>query len=344
MTKTTGFLRIIILLVTLGTLMVGCSEKAPLLGDARDAYIVDRTMEPFIEQGSIFVGDPREADRLFAEKLRQGYLSFADISWKRKEYLASRFFGDKATLIAEGQYPELDSLADRDFSEGALNDMARVRNQIVSLMQQGAVMHAPRSSASSQLMFDCWVEFANRGDNDDLVQRCKTDMESSVLEMQTALDNAANGLPTYQSGYRPFDPNNPNNASRPKLGQPVYPKDTMVAKAYNHPQSYVVFFGLNKSKLSKEAKSVLDDIVKLVAEHQPSKIELGGHADRSGSEKYNMKLSKERVLSLAEYLESQGVRNDIMEARAFGETKPRIPTKDGVKEKENRYGEIVLIP
>ena len=62
-------------------------------------------------------------------------------------------------------------------------------------------------------------------------------------------------------------------------------------------------------------------------------IEVIGHTDRSGSEQYNITLSKLRANSVKKYLKSLGIMEERISTFYFGEKKPKIITKDGIKEK-----------
>jgi outer membrane protein OmpA-like peptidoglycan-associated protein len=67
-----------------------------------------------------------------------------------------------------------------------------------------------------------------------------------------------------------------------------------------------------------------------------------GHADRSGPESYNLALSQRRAEAVAAALRARGVPGDAMSLQAFGETRPRVPTADGVREPQNRRVEILF--
>jgi opacity protein-like surface antigen len=67
-----------------------------------------------------------------------------------------------------------------------------------------------------------------------------------------------------------------------------------------------------------------------------------GHADRSGTPQYNQRLSERRAQAVAAELERRGVARSNMAIQAFGESRPLVPTADGVREPQNRRVEIVL--
>jgi len=71
---------------------------------------------------------------------------------------------------------------------------------------------------------------------------------------------------------------------------------------------------------------------------------LAGYADRSGTEKYNLALSERRNASVRVYLGQRGIPDAAMSSQAFGESNPRVPTADGVRELQNRRVEITYGP
>jgi outer membrane protein OmpA-like peptidoglycan-associated protein len=69
-------------------------------------------------------------------------------------------------------------------------------------------------------------------------------------------------------------------------------------------------------------------------------LNVAGHADTSGSTAYNQKLSEERAKNVADLLHNAGVPAEAMTVQAFGETRPAVPTPDGVREPLNRRVEV----
>jgi outer membrane protein OmpA-like peptidoglycan-associated protein len=107
---------------------------------------------------------------------------------------------------------------------------------------------------------------------------------------------------------------------------------------------YIVFFDWDKSDITPEAATILDSAVTAYANCGTVPIMLAGHTDRSGSTQYNMGLSQRRNASVTEYLTSHGISGSAITSQAFGETMPRVPTADGVRELQNRRVEITYGP
>jgi len=66
-----------------------------------------------------------------------------------------------------------------------------------------------------------------------------------------------------------------------------------------------------------------------------------GHADRAGSEAYNMELSLRRANAVRAALVARGVSPDSITVAGRGETEPDVPTADGVEEQVNRRVRII---
>ena len=107
---------------------------------------------------------------------------------------------------------------------------------------------------------------------------------------------------------------------------------------------YIVFFDWDKSDITPEAASILDSAVTAYGNCANVPVMLAGYADRSGTPKYNQGLSERRNTSVRSYLNARGIPDGSISSQAFGETNPRVPTADGVRELQNRRVEITYGP
>jgi OmpA-OmpF porin, OOP family len=105
---------------------------------------------------------------------------------------------------------------------------------------------------------------------------------------------------------------------------------------------YLVFFAWDQVNLTPVGLTVLDQVQADFAQGRSVRIVIAGHADRSGPEAYNLALSERRAQAVAQALSQRGIAANTMEIEAFGETQPRVPTADGVREPQNRRVEIVF--
>jgi outer membrane protein OmpA-like peptidoglycan-associated protein len=103
---------------------------------------------------------------------------------------------------------------------------------------------------------------------------------------------------------------------------------------------FIVFFDWDSSDISPDAAKILDSMVASYAGCGSAAVTVAGYADRSGSDSYNQGLSVRRANSVRQYLGPRSVPDSAMTVQGFGETNPRVPTADGVRELQNRRVEI----
>jgi outer membrane protein OmpA-like peptidoglycan-associated protein len=106
-------------------------------------------------------------------------------------------------------------------------------------------------------------------------------------------------------------------------------------------RTFLVFFDFDRADLTDRARQIIAEAA-TASRSNTTRIEVSGHADRSGTPQYNQRLSERRAQAVAAELERRGVARSAMAIQAFGETRPLVPTADGVREPQNRRVEIVL--
>jgi outer membrane protein OmpA-like peptidoglycan-associated protein len=108
------------------------------------------------------------------------------------------------------------------------------------------------------------------------------------------------------------------------------------------PREFIVFFGHNKSNLTSEALTVIKQAADAAKQFGAAKITVVGHADRSGSDSYNQKLSLRRASAVKGALVTEGIAEGSISTSGRGESDPMVPTADGVREPQNRRVHISL--
>ncbi|MBR7158303.1 MAG: OmpA family protein [Alphaproteobacteria bacterium] len=99
---------------------------------------------------------------------------------------------------------------------------------------------------------------------------------------------------------------------------------------------YMVFFALNSSTITPEAKKTLEKVAAEYKETGEVKLKLTGHTDLTGPAAFNMTLSKERAKSAKAALVAMGVPANAIATFGVGEEDPLVPTAMGVPEPQNR--------
>ncbi len=104
-----------------------------------------------------------------------------------------------------------------------------------------------------------------------------------------------------------------------------------------------VFFDVDSSELTDEAKKQLDKVVLYVkADPTVTQIFVDGHTDASGRRIYNLRLSRERAENVTRYLVSQGLDQDMIVTRYHGDRYPVIPNTTPANKAQNRRATIRL--
>jgi len=106
-------------------------------------------------------------------------------------------------------------------------------------------------------------------------------------------------------------------------------------------RNYVVFFDFNKSDLTTDAVTVVDQAAKNAGPAKATELTVTGHTDTVGSDAYNLRLSRRRAEAVAAQLEKDGIPSSEIAIVAKGKHDLLVPTKDGVRERQNRRVTIV---
>lgn len=110
------------------------------------------------------------------------------------------------------------------------------------------------------------------------------------------------------------------------------------------PGPYIVFFEWDRSDITPEAATILNNAISNYQNCGNASVMLAGHADRSGAASYNVGLSQRRADAVKAYMAARGISEGVISTEAFGESRPRVATADGVRELQNRRVEITYGP
>lgn len=109
-------------------------------------------------------------------------------------------------------------------------------------------------------------------------------------------------------------------------------------------QEKIVFrnfnFGFDKYQITEEMVPALTEASALLDEFPNLKVLVGGHTDSSGSEAYNQGLSERRAKAVADWLSANGVANERLEVKGYGEMNPKYDNKTKEGRQLNRRVEI----
>ena len=128
--------------------------------------------------------------------------------------------------------------------------------------------------------------------------------------------------------------NYPPPASPVPVAPPISPAQTL--------RTYLVFFDWDRTDLTDRARQIIAEAAAAATRVQSTRIEVQGHADRTGTSAYNGGISMRRARAVAGELVRQGVPQEEIALQSYGETHPLVPGQAGVREPQNRRVEIIL--
>ncbi len=85
-----------------------------------------------------------------------------------------------------------------------------------------------------------------------------------------------------------------------------------------------VFFDLNNSELSQEARQTLDKQAAWLKRYPAVRVTLEGHCDERGTREYNMALGARRANAARAYLVALGVETGRIETVSYGAERPAV--------------------
>lgn len=104
-----------------------------------------------------------------------------------------------------------------------------------------------------------------------------------------------------------------------------------------------VLFVKSKANLLEGSYEDLNMVVKLMNKNPKMEIELAGHTDNRGLQKYNMKLSQERVEVVKQYLVSKGIEAKRIRGKGYGGIQPIASNESEETRKLNRRVEFTIV-
>jgi outer membrane protein OmpA-like peptidoglycan-associated protein len=240
---------------------------------------------------------------------RHLYASYLEISTaERSEYdwADSGHFATKALSAAADEQVSPDPVYTRRLPTGTTAELKDARRQLTNALERGARGKTPQDAATAQTSFDCWLQEQEENHQSEDIAACRDRFYTTLAKVQSKLD-----LPVARA--------------------PASPKD-----------GYLVFFDLDSTKLDDQGVKTVEAVATELKAGVATKVVLTGHADRAGSDAFNMGLSERRLEVVKQLLLSAGLKAEQIELTPYGETRPRVTTGDNVTAPENRRVEIEL--
>ena len=271
----------------------------------------------------------------FMNALHAGYEALSQERDKVGDPVDAEHFNHKARRAARRSSTIPDAITDRNLLDDEIPDLSAALARLLKAYDRGGRFLAPELSATAQVSYDCWIEAAE-GLNPATgwsslsparqkdIDRCKAAFGKAMSKLE--------GL-TY---FRLTEFRKPQSGAAMAAPAPA----PQVAAA---PETFIVYFSWDSDAVDGSGGRVIDDAVAAADSLGISDFSITGHADRSGSEDYNLNLSLRRADNVKTELVARGVKAGGISVAGRGEAEPAIQTGDGVREPANRRVEIILL-
>lgn len=276
-------------------------------------------------------------ENAYARALMSAYQSLAEEELERYDWWSSQYFADKGLVAAEGKPVAPEDPALRNLTPQVEDMLSDARIKLTAAITPEATRQWPDVSARAMASYDCWVENSEEGWNLSVIKRCRTDFEQALTRLTRA------GITTEMTAditqaSPPAPAPAPLTAPAPIQAAVPAPAPAPVVE----PTSSIFYFPFDEYRLTGESLESLQRFITGIRAAGPAEIIINGHADRAGSEEYNLALSERRARFVLDELLAAGIDPSAISYYAFGETDPRVATEDGVAEQANRRVEIFI--
>jgi len=103
-----------------------------------------------------------------------------------------------------------------------------------------------------------------------------------------------------------------------------------------------ILFDVDKANLNDNSKIELAELSAILNKYEDTNIMLAGHTDSTGSEEYNLGLSRQRAQSVADYLTIRNVDQARFSVQGFGKSDPIASNDTAEGRAENRRVEVAI--
>ncbi len=104
-----------------------------------------------------------------------------------------------------------------------------------------------------------------------------------------------------------------------------------------------IYFDTNSDRIKSISFVNIDKIISLMKKIPNVKFVIEGHTDNRNSDRYNLYLSQRRANAVRKYMIRQGIPNERLNAKGFGESRPKFSNQNAGGRQLNRRVEITPV-
>lgn len=103
-----------------------------------------------------------------------------------------------------------------------------------------------------------------------------------------------------------------------------------------------ILFDLNEASLKPDTKIVIAKLAGVLLMMPELQLRVEGHTDSTGSDAYNLELSKKRAEAVSSFLQAQGIDASRLQAEGYGKSQPVADNTTAEGRRKNRRVEVVI--
>lgn len=105
-----------------------------------------------------------------------------------------------------------------------------------------------------------------------------------------------------------------------------------------------ILFDHNSSRLGRLSREVLTEIARILKKHPEKRVLIRGHTDNTGSDEYNLNLSRRRAESVTRYLIRVGnLPPEVLSYEGYGSKHPIADNSTPLGRQKNRRVELIIL-
>jgi OOP family OmpA-OmpF porin len=243
----------------------------------------------------------------FTDYLATEYVALATSLSQQGDIADTDYFARKALAAEQGQMVAPENNANwaipLEQPYGFRTQLTQARTRLVAALDGGARDRAPALAAKAQARYDCWTERMEDDWQHAQNGPCRADFLAAMDQLEAK----------------------PAAAPPPAPGQVID-----------------VYFDFNKASLSREARQIVEQIAGQLKANGTATVTIVGKTDLSGSDSYNLALSKRRAEAVRAALVRDGIAAGRITTQWTGEREPPVKTGQGVREPRNRVVEVTI--